>query len=210
MNIGEMQRKLSRDRPTEGEPCALKGACTVRRGESEDGPRGTAPGSYPTDKDVIITNMSAARIPWPLCKPAGRAHPGLLVDDELARAIRCESSLALQYWWGASQRVVWCWRKALGVPRHNEGSMRLHRMSGEAAAAVLRGVPLSPEAVEQRRQTARELNLGQYVQPCICPNGSRPWTDDELARRIDRSENAVRIKRSLRKITQAKDRRRRN
>src|SRR5262245_23276842 len=52
MNVGEMQRLLSlkKDgaRPTEGEPCAVKAASTVRRGESEDGPRGTASGSYPT------------------------------------------------------------------------------------------------------------------------------------------------------------------
>jgi hypothetical protein len=52
------------------------------------------------DKDVTITGLSAGHIPWPLCKPAGRAYPGLLVEEELARAIRCESVLALRYWWG--------------------------------------------------------------------------------------------------------------
>jgi len=31
-----------------GKLCAVKAACTVWRGESGDGPSGTAPGSYPT------------------------------------------------------------------------------------------------------------------------------------------------------------------
>jgi len=146
-----------------------------------------------------------------VCKPIGRGRPGLLVEEELARAIRCESSLAVQHWWGASPRVVWCWRQALGVPRHNEGSLRLCGMNGEAAAAVLRGVPLPPEAVERRRRTTVEMNLAQYLQPCPCPNGSRPWPDDELALlgtmtdhalslQLSRSVNAVRIMRERRGI----------
>jgi hypothetical protein len=154
------------------------------------------------DKDVIVTGLSAGRIPWPLCLPTGgRGQPGLLVEEELARAVRCESVLALRHWWGASPRVVWCWRQALGVARHNEGSLRLYRLHGRAVGDSLRGKPLPPEAVERRRRTAIELNLGQYLQPC--PNGSRPWTDDELtllgtmtdhalALQLWRSVNAVR------------------
>jgi hypothetical protein len=53
------------------------------------------------DKDVIVTGLSAGHIPWPMCKPIGRARPGLLVEEEVARALRCESSLAVQHWWGA-------------------------------------------------------------------------------------------------------------
>src|SRR5260370_31200359 len=52
---------------------------------------------------------------------APAAAAGLLVDEELARALRCESALAIKYWWGASQTSVWAWRQALGVPRLNEG-----------------------------------------------------------------------------------------
>ena len=108
------------------------------------------------DKDVIVTGLSAGRIPWPLCKPVGRGHPGLLVEEELARAVRCESVLALRYWWDVSPSVAHQWRIALGVGRHNEGSLRLYRMSGEAAAAGLSGILLRPEAVEWRRRTAVE------------------------------------------------------
>ena len=147
------------------------------------------------DKDVIVTGLSAGRIPWPLCKPPGRAHPGLLVEEELARAIRCESSLAVQHWWGACPRVVWCWRQALGVPRFNEGSLRLMRLVGQASADATRGKPLPPEQVEQRRRTAIALNLGRHLQPCPCPNGSRPWTkaDDAIVRRLDPGAAAQRL-----------------
>jgi hypothetical protein len=90
-------------------------------------------------------------------------------------------------------------------------------MTSVVGAAVLRGKPLSAKAIERRRQTAIDLDLGQYLQPNPCPGGSRPWTADELAlldaiadnaevaRRIGRSENAVRVKGWVRRVA-AKDR----
>jgi hypothetical protein len=167
---------------------------------------------------VIVTGLSAGCIPWSLCKPVGRGHPGLLVEEELARAIRCESVLALRYWWGVSPSVVHKWRQALGVGQHNEGSLRLYRLHGRAVGDSLRGVPLPPEAVERRRRTAIELNLARNIQPCPCPNGSRPWTDDELAllgsmtdhalaSRLSRSVNAVRIMRLRRGVAPHPDQR---
>src|SRR5438309_2124885 len=52
------------------------------------------------DRDVIVTGWSHGRIPW----PRGRAvdakggKPSLLVDEELARAVRSESVIALRHW----------------------------------------------------------------------------------------------------------------
>jgi hypothetical protein len=43
------------------------------------------------DKNVVITRWSDARISWPLCRPLGKGQPSLLLDKELARAVRCES-----------------------------------------------------------------------------------------------------------------------
>ena len=50
------------------------------------------------DGDVIITGWSDAPIPWPRCRRPDThgGSSGLLVDEELARAIRRESSLAIQ------------------------------------------------------------------------------------------------------------------
>jgi hypothetical protein len=92
--------------------------------------------------DVVVTGWTDARISWPRCRPRGvpRSHPSLVVDEELARAIRHESAAAIRHWWGVSVGVVWRWRKALGVGRmDNKGSARLIQaaaaMGGEAFGA---------------------------------------------------------------------------
>src|SRR5262249_40379222 len=78
--------------------------------------------------DVIVTSWSYGRIPWPRCQAEGThgGGSGLLVDEELARAVRHESAAAVCFWWGVTAGVVWRWRQALGVSRkENEGSQRL-------------------------------------------------------------------------------------
>ena len=52
------------------------------------------------DADVVVYDWTTARIPWPLCYHAGTraAGKGILVEEELARAIRHESATAFEYW----------------------------------------------------------------------------------------------------------------
>jgi hypothetical protein len=170
------------------------------------------------DSEVVVTSWSDARIPWPRCRRAGhRAGTGLLVNEELARAIRFESSLALQHWFGVSVITVWAWRKALGVARFNEGSARLHTEGNRRKGAALRGKRLPAEQVERRRQMALALNLGRNL-----PAGYHgPWwtakelallgtmPDGELAARIGRTLGAVRVMRTRLGIPTALDRRQR-
>jgi hypothetical protein len=92
--------------------------------------------------------------------PGQRGGSGLLVDEELARAVRCESMLAIRYWWGVSRTAVYNCRKALGVEKLNEGSRRLRNALNADLGAGLKGKRLPPEACERRRQTAEEMNLG--------------------------------------------------
>jgi hypothetical protein len=158
------------------------------------------------DCDVIVTGWTDARIPWPRCRPLDvpRTHPSLLVDEELACAIRHESASAVRFWWGVSEGVIHRWRMALGVTRtNNEGSRRLIRSACVKGAARYRGKRLPPDQVERRRRTANELGLGRYLQP----DYHGPWwtareiallgrvPDEEVARRTERSVNAVRQKR---------------
>jgi hypothetical protein len=171
------------------------------------------------DCDVVIKGWTDARISWPRCLPVGtKGHPSLLVDEELARAVRHESAAALRHWWGVSALVVWKWRRVLGVDRINcEGTTRLMRAASELGAAQVRGKELPPEQVEQRRRTALELNLGQYLRPGY---NLDPWwsrrelallgTDDDevIAARIGRTPNAVGVMRRRRKVPKFRDRRR--
>ena len=95
------------------------------------------------------------------------------------------------------------WRKSLGFTRTNsEGNQRLIRAASEGEAERIRGRPPTPKQLESRRRTARELDLGRNLH-----NGYYgPWwtkaevrllgrlPDDEVARRIGRSVDAVRQK----------------
>jgi hypothetical protein len=91
------------------------------------------------DCDVVITSWTDARIPWPRCRALDGTGggSGLLLDEELARAVRHESAAAVMYWWGASSEAVKRWRRALGVGRtDNEGSRRLIRAAAAGGDAV--------------------------------------------------------------------------
>ena len=68
---------------------------------------------------VKVTSWTDAPLSWPRCRPVDvpKSHPSLLVDEELARAVRHESAAALRYWWGVSALVVWKWRRVLAKLR---------------------------------------------------------------------------------------------
>lgn len=100
--------------------------------------------------DVRVGGMTDAPIQWPRALKTGKASP--IVCGDLARAIRCESELAVAYHWGVGVVTVWKWRKALGVPQVNEGTARLYReykpeKLTEDAAARGRAAANTPEAI---------------------------------------------------------------
>jgi hypothetical protein len=156
------------------------------------------------DADVVVTGWSDGRISWPRCRALdSRGHgSGILVDEELARAVRSESAAAVMYWWGVTGSTVWLWRLALGVerPTATEGTRRLRRAVSEKIAAKLRGKPLPPEQVERRRRTALELNTAHYLKRTRAARAWPAWQlqllgtalDEEVAARIGRSPDAVR------------------
>lgn len=171
------------------------------------------------DTEVVITSWTDARIPWPRCqKPRQGGGSGLLVNEELLRAIRTESAEALKYWFGVGTKAVWNWRRAFGVTQWGtEGSKRLHQATSEAGAAAVRGKPQSVDVVEQRRRIAIARDYGRRLIPGY---HGRWWTkaerkllgtavDEDVARRVGRSASAVRAMRCRLGIPPIRDRRRR-
>jgi hypothetical protein len=158
------------------------------------------------DATVIITGWTGARIPWPLCQPLDNrmGRPTILLDHELARAVRHEAAAAIMHWWGVRGTLVWRWRKALGVGRaDSEGSRRLIQAAAETGAAAMHERGLADEEADERRRRAVELDLGRYLHTAY--HGPR-WTpqevallgtmpDEELAARIGKTPVAVRQKR---------------
>jgi hypothetical protein len=166
------------------------------------------------DADVVITSWTAAPISWPRCRRLGRGGggSGLLVTEELVRAIRTESGKALQHWFGISEHRVWSWRKAFGVSRcGTEGSRRLHGELSERGAEATRGQKQSAQHVLQRVLTRRAYGVkppNRWAETGRKPEelallGTLP--DEELARRTGRTANAVRLARTRREIPAVRD-----
>jgi hypothetical protein len=107
--------------------------------------------------EVVITSWTAARVPWPRCRGLGvRGGSGLLINDELLRAIRAESAEALKYWFGVGTRAVWSWRKAFGIEQWGtDGSRRLLQLSSQAGANKVRGRKVPAAVLRKRVQTRR-------------------------------------------------------
>jgi hypothetical protein len=146
--------------------------------------------------------------------PRGRGEvaPSLLVDEELARAIRNESALAVRHWWRVSMGVVARWRKALGVGRMDSpGSARLIQAAVEQGAQALRDKVWTEEEREERRRLALAQNFAANLAPGY--HGAL-WTDEErsllgtmpdeqVAARIGRTVEAIRLERTRRGIASA-------
>jgi hypothetical protein len=128
---------------------------------------------------VTIVGMTDAPIPWPIGKRGRAKSP--VVYGALTRAIRSEPAIAVARAWGLTAQTITKWRKALGVPAMNQGSMKWCReratlpifvkfqRKGQAKnrdparcakiAAARRGVPRPPEVIEAMRRA----NLGRRL-----------------------------------------------
>lgn len=171
------------------------------------------------DTDVVITSWSDARISWPRCRALqSRGGSGLLMDEELARAVRHESALAIRYWWGVGVAAVWHWRRSLSVGRmDNEGSRRLMLAACQAGADALKNNGLPDEVCKRASERAKRLNLIRFARR----KPPRPlWTkgqlrllgtapDATIAERIGRTTGAVRQRRTMLGIPTYRDRRQR-
>ena len=129
---------------------------------------------------MVVTTWSDAPISWPCGRPAGRRGGPLrlIVDEELARAVRQESAAAICYWWGVSNVTVGKWRKALGVNRrNNEGSQVLIRAATTKARAAQNPIRSAAYRQKQRENIIRR-RLGELAPELI--NG-QAWTPEDKA-----------------------------
>jgi DNA-binding XRE family transcriptional regulator len=148
---------------------------------------------------VRVKKWSDGRIPWPLAKPPGRAAIAFTLCGSLVKAVRQESSIAIQHWWGVGESVVSRWRKALGVQEFNEGTMQLFRKITPLKlppTVTRRAVRMA--ANPQVRQKAKEtLQAHGYPRRIV-------WTDDmkallgtmsdpQVAKRLGMSHITVRL-----------------
>jgi hypothetical protein len=155
---------------------------------------------------VFITSWTDAPIPWPRCLSVEhkRSAPGLLVDDELLRAIRHESAAAVGHWWRVSVSVVWCWRRAFHVTKvNNNGSNRLVRAAAEKGAAAIQAREFTQAERDAKRRLAIDNDLQRHIRAAVRED---TWTEEEIAllgllpdavvvRKIRRTVEAVRLKR---------------
>jgi hypothetical protein len=167
------------------------------------------------DADVIITGWSDARIAWPRCRRPGTrgGGSGLLVNDELLRAIRTESSIAIQFWWGVRGETVARWKRFFGIGQWEpEGSRRLHRQTSRAGANAVKQKTFTQAERMRYRAAAKKRGTQPnrwkdtgWTSEQIALLGRVP--DNEAAVRIGRTTNAVRLMRTKRGIPSACDRR---
>ncbi|MEM7048927.1 MAG: hypothetical protein AAF604_04670 [Acidobacteriota bacterium] len=75
--------------------------------------------------EQVVGGYTDAPISWPRVLKTGRHSP--IVTDDLARAVRTESEIAVAHHWGVSETLVYHWRKALGVGPITEGTNRLYQ-----------------------------------------------------------------------------------
>src|SRR5262249_31301022 len=69
---------------------------------------------------VTVKRISDGPIPWP--QTIVKHSRAIILCGDLVEAVRRESNQAISYWWGVTPQTVTVWRKALDVPRFNEGT----------------------------------------------------------------------------------------
>jgi hypothetical protein len=152
-----------------------------------------------------------------------RAHPvaprpaldqlggsGLWVCDELVKAIRTESAMAIKYHFGVSDGVVWRWRKAFGVGGRatTKGSKRAIRAAAQLGADAMKAKEWTDDELDAKSARSKELGLkpgprwtperGGWAAEQVALLGTDH--DKVIAQKLGRTVAAVTSQRTLRKI----------
>jgi len=88
--------------------------------------------------EIEIVGLTDAPIPWPIGKRG--SIRAIVLYGALVKAVRRESSLAIQHWFGVGPFTVWRWRKTLGVESNTEGTSRLFSERSQTNPAIVAGL----------------------------------------------------------------------
>jgi len=88
--------------------------------------------------EVETVGLTDAPIPWPIGNRD--RHKAIVLYGALVKAVRRESSLAIQHWFGVGPFTVWKWRRALGVESNTEGTSRLFSERSQTNPAIVGGL----------------------------------------------------------------------
>lgn len=113
--------------------------------------------------DCRVTSWNEAPIRWPRCNKLGvKGGSGLLVTEELVRAIKTESAMALMHWFGVGEKAVWNWRKRFVPGKGNwrtPGSRAELQKISEAGAAAIKTKEWTDEELQARSELSKRLGL---------------------------------------------------
>jgi hypothetical protein len=123
--------------------------------------------------EVTLCGLSKGRIPWPTCR-RGRASAIVLCGD-LVKAVRRESSVAVQYWWGVGRDTVRKWRNALEVGRLTKGTRAL--MSDYATEPRMDAIRAKAWQGRRPRTPRQDLRCPERKAPTAPRPGSRPQSE---------------------------------
>jgi hypothetical protein len=110
---------------------------------------------------LTVGRFSEARIPWPISRGSQHGGCSYIICGDLGKAIRCESALALHYWFGVGTATISKWRRALGIEAYNEGTLRL--WSFWRTQKLPRPCKDEVFAFNREKMRARRLELGLNV-----------------------------------------------
>jgi DNA-binding Xre family transcriptional regulator len=148
-----------------------------------------------------VAGHSDGRIPWPLAanvNNGGRGPGPYIVCGDLLRAVRCESALAIQHWWGVGTTTISHWRRALGVEAYNEGTLRL--WSGWRRVKLPQGCVGPLLALSPKKMRARRFALGLSAREVAVRCG---WTNPNTYGQLEAGRRRRATKATLSKIAAA-------
>lgn len=117
------------------------------------------------DREVKVSGITDARIPWPCARGPGPQGP--IVCGSLISAIRSEAVIAVAHHWGVCVKTVTKWRRAFEVAAVNNGTLALFVGYGYERLATPEVQAKSKEAMgtEEVRAKIRASCTGRKLHP---------------------------------------------